>query len=327
MSETKMISEMASKISGDLFEYLKWQRKIVEDHSWECVTPEEHGKKKDHPSDCVFYYRDPYDNEMKYINTDLKSFKKNSINKKQIHSALESLSYATNCAGYNPNWHNLYKPEDSHSVYGMLFVYNHCNSYNGDFDELIRTASDEHVNHLDSGNKIFVCSPEKIVELYSMVNDIQVMIGKGSLPDVEHYCFFHPSEVLNKNHFDSVYGEPATIETLASPWIIVKHAKAAKCDAGFVIYYMKEGSEVDEFVYLLDALSYYQVLNEKGSVRIKLIKKNEFSALNLYSAIDQYFGDLGYSSERIEEIKEKLVCGTIAKSQPQFSAVEIGIVK
>ena len=73
MSETKHIADMASKVSDDLFEVFKWKRKIVEDHSWLCVTPDEHEGKNDHPSDCVFYYRDPYDNEMKYINTDLKS--------------------------------------------------------------------------------------------------------------------------------------------------------------------------------------------------------------------------------------------------------------
>ncbi|MEQ2024849.1 hypothetical protein ABLB84_03505 [Xenorhabdus szentirmaii] len=327
MSETKQIAEMASVVAEELFQYLKWKRKVVEDHSWDCVTPEEHGNKNDHPSDCVLYYRDPYDNEMKYINTDLKSYKKNSITKGQIHSALESLSYATNCAGYNPNWQNLYKPEDSHSVHGMLFVYNHCGEYDGNFDEIIRTINEEKVNHLEDTNKIFICSPKKIVELYSIVMDIQVMIGRGHLPEIDDYCFFHPSEILNKNHFDSVYGEPATIETLSSPWIIIKHAKARIREAGFVIYYMKEGQEVNEFVYLLDALSYYQILNDKGSVCIKLVNNNEFGVLNLYTAIEQYFGDLGYSDERIEELKISLVGGTIAKSQPQFSAIEIGLRK
>ena len=136
---------------------------------------------------------------------------------------------------------------------------------------------------------------------------------------------FLPNESINKNHFDKEYSEPATLEMLFSSWIILKHAAAAKGEAGYVIYYMKDGLEVDEFVYLLDALSYYQVLNDKGSVVIKLVKSNEFGMLNLQTAIQYYFQDLGYSEERISELKERLCGGTINKTTPQFSSVEIGV--
>lgn len=325
MSETKHIAEMANKVTKTLFKYFKWDRKNVEDHSWKCVTPDIHDNKHDHPSDCVFYYRDPYDGELKYINTDLKSYKKNSITKAQIHGALRSLSYATNCATYNPNWKMLFKPEDGHSVYGMLFVYNHCGEYKGDFDEIIRESNVERINHLDSYNKIFILGPQRIDELSSIVNDIKVMIGEGQLPRVNEYCFFHPNQMINKNHFDNTYSEPATIEVLSSPWIIIKHARTDECEAGFVIYYMKNGSEVDEFIYLLDALSYYQILNDKGNVRIKIVKKNDYAVINLNAAIDRYFGDIGYNEDHINKVKKMLVAGTISKIHAQFSEFEIGL--
>ncbi|HBI7864543.1 TPA: hypothetical protein K8225_004983, partial [Escherichia coli] len=51
MSETKHISEMAERVANNLFSIFKWKRKIASDFSWDCVSPDEHGGKKDHPSD------------------------------------------------------------------------------------------------------------------------------------------------------------------------------------------------------------------------------------------------------------------------------------
>lgn len=331
MSETANIAAMASKVSDDMFEIFKWKRKIVKDHSWECVTPEEHGGKKDHPSDCVFYYRDPYDNEMKYINTDLKSYKSTSITKSQIRKAMHSLTYATNCAQYNQNWKDLFSPEVSHTVHGMLYVYNHCGTYNGAFTDIVADinqsdADKQHVNHLDGHGQVYVMSPYKIVELNGVVADIQRMMGRQQLPYNDQFCFFHPSEMLNKNHFSQDYEEPATLEVLFSSWIIIKHAATPKNEAGYVIYYMQEGHEVDEFVYLLDALSYYQILNDKGSVRIKLVKKNKNAVLMLREAVGVYFRNLGYDDERIEALQDRLAGETIDKVIPQFSEVEVGLI-
>ncbi len=132
--------------------------------------------------------------------------------------------------------------------------------------------------------------------------------------------------MMTKNHFDSDYNEPATIEILTSPWIVVKHAKVENCPAGYLIYYTGEGEEVDEFMYLLDALSYYQILNNKNSVRIKFTKNNSHSALNLTVAIKRYFNDLGHDDKKIDEMIELIVKGTIDAVHPNFSAIEIGIL-
>lgn len=330
MSETANIAAMSEKIADDLFEVFKWERKIVQDQSWDCVNPEDHANKKDHPSDCVFYYRDPYDGEQKYINTDLKSYAKTSINAYQIRKAILSLSYATNCAAYNPNWKKLFKPEDPHTIKGLLFVYNHTGDYNGDFGKIVNEINDSgkdnpKVNHLDGNNQIFIMSPQKIVELNSIAKDIQVMIGTKVLPDTDKFCYFHPNEVLNKNHTSHDYSEPATLEVLFSPWIIIKHAATTKIEAGYVIYYMKSGESVDEFIYLLDALSYFQILNDKGSVNIKLVHKNSHAALNLREAVNLYFTNLGYDEERVKALQENLAGKTIDKVIPQFSSIEIGL--
>jgi len=332
MSETANIAKMAELVSNNLFSAFKWQRKIARDHSWDCVTSEEHGGKDSHPSDCVFYYRDPYDNQMKYVNTDLKSFAKSSIKKEKIRKAMHSLSYATNCAQYNENWQNLFKPEASHAIKGMLFTYNHCGTYNGDFDEILKDINESNqdnpkVNHLEGHSQIYVMSPYKITELNSIAKDLKVMTGEGLLPKSDKYCFFHPSEILNKNHSNQDYSEPATLEVLFSSWIIVKHDKADNTKAGYVIYYMEEGETVEEFIYLLDALSYYQILNDKGSVNIKLVKRTQNGALNLQEAIGRYFGNIGYSEQQINGLKNDLEATTIDKITPQFSDVEVGLMQ
>ena len=49
-----------------------------------------------------------------------------------------------------------------------------------------------------------------------------------------------------------------------------EHGEGKKCNAGYLIYYTRKGEEIDEFVYLLDALSYYQVLNNKAEVHAQI---------------------------------------------------------
>ncbi|HDR2543821.1 hypothetical protein [Enterobacter mori] len=325
MSETKHISEMAEKVANNLFSIFKWERKIVSDHSWECNSPEEHGGKKDHPSDCVFYYRDPYDNEVKYINTDLKSYAKGSITKEQINKAIHSLSYATNCAQYNDNWKKLFKPDNNSSVMGMLFVYNHCGEYNGGFSEIVSEISSDY-NHLDNGKMISILSPYKINTLNSIACDIRVMIGKDELPRQNKFSFYHPNEMLVKNHFDNDFTEPATINVLTSPWIIIKHAECEKEKAGFLIYYTKDGSEEEEFDYFIDALSYYQIIDNTKNVRIKLTKKNSHAAHNLLDSICKYYVRLGRKEEEAIALANAMVKGTIDLVIPQFSPIEIGVL-
>lgn len=331
MSETAQIAKMAEVVSKELFSAFKWKHKLSQDHSWDCVVSDEHGGKSSHPSDCVMYYRDPYDRQMKYVNTDLKSYAKGSINKTQIRKAMHSLTYATNCAQYNENWAKLFNPEESYDVKGMLFVYNHCDTYNGDFDGILNDINESDkerpkVNHLDGYSQVYVMSPNKITELISIAKDLKLMTADGLLPKSDKYCFFHPSEVLNKNHSSNKdYSEPATLEVLFSSWIIVKHDTADNREAGYVIYYMEDGETIEEFIYLLDALSYYQVLNDKGSVNIRLVKKNKFGSSNLQEAIGQYFGCIGYSEKQINELKKEIDVQTIGRFTHQFSDVELGL--
>lgn len=74
MSETGNIEELAKIVSGDIFKWFKWKVCALKDADWKCVIDSH--KKNTHPSDVVYYYDDPYSGDVIYINTDLKSYKK-----------------------------------------------------------------------------------------------------------------------------------------------------------------------------------------------------------------------------------------------------------
>ncbi|MDM7225036.1 hypothetical protein QUH46_27270 [Klebsiella grimontii] len=93
-----------------------------------------------------------------------------------------------------------------------------------------------------------------------------------------------------------------------------------------MVYYTKDGSEDDEFDYFIDALSYYQIINNTSNVRIKLTIKNEFAASNLLNSISKYYQSLGRTESESRQIASTMVKGTIDMVVPQFSAIEIGVL-
>lgn len=74
MSETTNTAALANKVFDEIFQWLKWELCTPKDINWECCNQEKHNTKT-HPSDIVFYYKDPYTGKTQYINTDLKSYK------------------------------------------------------------------------------------------------------------------------------------------------------------------------------------------------------------------------------------------------------------
>ena len=59
MSETTNTAALANKVFDEIFQWLKWELCTPKDINWECCNQEKHNTKT-HPSDIVFYYKDPY---------------------------------------------------------------------------------------------------------------------------------------------------------------------------------------------------------------------------------------------------------------------------
>ena len=161
MAETANISKMAEKVSKEIFSEFFWERIGAMDTNWDCVQPDSH-KKKTHPTDVVFRYEHPYDNKFININFDLKSYAKGTINPTSIRHAIESLALASECTQLSEEWQRSYQAKTmGNEIISCLFVFNHDNSFDRDFEKLLFDATKRDLK-MNTGNKIFVFSPQKI---------------------------------------------------------------------------------------------------------------------------------------------------------------------
>lgn len=272
MAETKNIGDIAEKISKDIFKHFLWNTHPKRDDNFTCSNEEHKSKggkpKKTHPGDVVFYYSDPYLGKNIYLHTDLKSYAADSITTTKLREAFKSLCMTVECAKESPHWREKYSIEDSeqHDVRGMLFVHNYDESYEGCFDETINRVNLSSLP-VAPGSVLHFLGPHDIQRLYTITNDMIRLKGEDELP--KDYSFYYPDLVMIRRQGD-VWQQPATIESLVGPYLIIKHHKAENAQAGYLIYYNRPGNSPEEFVYFLDTLSRYQMLESEQKIRIRV---------------------------------------------------------
>ena len=348
--ETGAIAKMAEHASKQIFDWFKWKRVALNDQNFDCVKQNEHASRKvaqhTHPVDAVFYYHDPYLNRNIYLNTDLKSYAKGSIDASKIFPALKSLACAIDCARLSPEWQERYiHNEEAYEVRGMLFVYNHDADYDGNFYETLlapvkrrvdREAKPVHLENmpLADGQSVHIFEPALISYLSTLTVDAAQLHARGEFPET-NYEFFYPELKLVKTSGEKVK-RPATVEMLAGPYLIIKHDRVFKYSEtsgateerypeGYVVYYSRDGSTAEEFAYLLDILSGFQILDGGHKIRIRLINPNpgkdprsQFQrAITIYA---QEWNFDKYKLDRLNEIEFELV--EIARFS--FSKTDIG---
>ena len=321
MSETGNIEELAKIISTDIFNWLKWNTCSIKDQDWDCVN-EKHNKKT-HPADVVFYYDEPYSGTRLYLNTDLKSYKKISISAAKMKNALVSLSKSVECANVSSDWQDKFLVDDSTSnVKGLLFVYNNDNLFDKDFPTYLSDVSLKQVK-LTESNQIIIFGPDKINHLLNIVNDIKNFIAQGVIPSKDDYTFFYRDLFLHKAHGDE-WNQPATIEALTSPWVIVKYKVPENRNDGYIVYYNREGKTVDEFVYLLDSLSHLQLLLNEAPIHIRLMNPSNNAKNNYLKAKKSYLNTWGYDAAR-EKHLDRIEVHSINIVQTTYNPMEIGM--
>jgi hypothetical protein len=323
MAETSNIAALAERISKDIFTWFKWRSRPLHDINWECVL--EHHDKGTHPSDVVFHYEDPYTGKVLYLNTDLKSYQASSINKTQIEKALESLSLSVECANISEDWQRkfLLPHVGSSEVIGLLFIYNHDNSFGKDLNILLGKIKLSRLN-IQEKNKIVVFGPGTILNLFNIVHDLKDLVAEQQMTRYDNYTFFYPDLVLSKAHGDQ-WSHAASIELLVGPWIIIKHKEIPdQVKEGYLIYYMRDGSQVNEFVYFLDALSRFQMLLGDEPIRIRLVNAVVEAANNFNIAKDRYLREWGPDERRAKRLSE-ISINSIPTRETSFNLVEIGM--
>jgi len=330
--EVANIAAVANRITKDIFGWFKWEEIPIYDENFKCHKVDKHKKKSKkqykehtHPVDVVFRYFDPYLNEHIFLNADLKSYAKSSIKTDSVRAAIESLAKTIDCASGGDEWQKKYVLDDvDYQVRGLLFIYNHDNEYDKDFMEHIK-AIDPDKLLIPENSFIHLLDPARIVYLYTIVNDMMRLVASKEFPDSD-YSFLYPELLLHKRHGDND-NLPATIETLCSPYMIIKHGPPdSNSDmGGYVIYYNQSGSTDKEFKYLFDILSGLQILGTRETIKIRVAhhEPDQLIKSNYQSAINAYVSDWGldeYKRRDLERIEFEVVTQTLPNYMPGILA-------
>jgi hypothetical protein len=322
MSETANISALANKITDDIIESLKWKKCGPHDEKWTCVKAEH--KKKEHPSDVVFYYDDPYSGKTLYLNTDLKSYAANSISAQSTQTALESLALAVDCANVSSDWQDLYLADADRfdKVCGLYFLFNHDNKFIKQWSNVFASIDFDKIK-LSENHQIFILNPHTIRQIYNISIDIKSLSGVQKLPFIEECSYFYPDLVLSRTH-GGEWNQPATIEAINAPWIILKHKKCKHYEEGYLIYYNQRGDSSEEFLYFIDMLSHYQILISDSPIRVRLTDPNKKAIAFFNKAIIEYMTFWG-PDEAKEQRLNSIEINSIPSIAPYYNPLEVGI--
>lgn len=337
MSETANIAFIASKIAKDIFGAFYWNVYPQKDTNFECVFPDKHRTptdkpKKEHPGDVVFHYIDPYLNKRVHLHTDLKSYGKSTLKISNVRAALNSLAMTVECAEASADWRAkfLENDQESHEIRGLLFVANHDNEAPDKFDEQLSKIN-RNALEIAKDNTLHVLGPNAISNLFSVASDIKLSVANGEIS--KFYRFFYPDLTLWKRGRAEDERSAATIETLLSPYFILRHDRVMDEDdstqvkqrAGSLVYYSRKGETVDEFVYLIDSLSRYQLVNAKEQIRVRVFNKSRSHQFknNFEKAKKRYCEAWHFEDGRESEIMD-ISIDVISQFSPNYSPDEIG---
>jgi hypothetical protein len=323
MGETSNISIMAELLSKDLFTMFKWERVGPININWSCQN--DHHKKKTHPSDVVLCYPEPYRNRTTYVNCDLKSYAKGSIAAGSIINSIENLALAVECANVSQDWQKQYLKynESNAEIVGLLFIYNHDGLFDKDFDRMIREAAKDKIN-IPKNVKVFVLGPRDICYLNTVVNDVKRMIADEVIPvSSGDRCFYYP-DLYNEKVMQKDWSVAATLETLTGPWQMIKYKKANSSEHGIVIYCKDTGDRVEEFIYLIDYLFHYQILQNYSDIRVKLPNASSHAASVFTHALKQYTARYEGHEELVKRL-ESLSYEPVTNVISTFNETEIGM--
>lgn len=242
-----------------------------------------------------------------------------------VEKTLKSLGQTIACAKRSQEWKGKYIIDDeSYDIRGLLFVYNHDNQSNKDFYDFFfppkpikgKRAAAIKIDKLgiERDIQIHIIEPKAINYMITINADIEHLISNKKFPsEYNEYGFYYPQLTLHKssqNHLN----KPATIELITSPYLIIKHKKTKTYDRegkeqvhyceGYLIYYNREGNEDMEFLYLLDALSNFQIFDGRNLIRIRVTSENRNPSLKstFIRALKNYANAWGLEYDESKDI-------------------------
>lgn len=343
MAETKNIDEIAGIISSKIFHELRWSSSDETDINWDCcmeshltkiqitardkaISESREPKSKTHPTDVVFSYVDPYDDEItQYIQTDLKSYNKTTMeNNSAILKTIRSLSQQVECANRSQQWREKFNndPNGRNIVHGLLFIYNHDNEYDAELLSKISTTAVAGHN-LPENSMMAIFDPKLIRFLLSVTEEIDkrrnIPVRTGQIneqllqkiPEFEECSFFYP----DKHNKVSTKGVnlPASIEMITSGMLFYsyQHNYLRDDEENRVvnkvlnIFWHENVTLKEQFVFILEYIINYQLLNQFDRIFIMTPFASASSAL-LTAAINSYARMYSFNRVQLQTFKDKI---------------------
>lgn len=179
------------------------------------------------------------------------------------------------------------------------------------------------------GHTLHVLGPDQISNLFCIAADLKLQVADKKAGAA--YRFFYPDLTLWKRHTVDDARVAATIELLLSPYFIVRYPSVEDSDGttvarrGSIVYYGRAGETVQEFIYLLDALSRYQLISSHEDLRIRVFSQNKSETIknNFNQAKSTYCETWHFSGPREAEI-QAITIDSIPMLAPNYSPDEIG---
>jgi len=324
MAETVSISEMAAKISREIFDELRWEMLPATDTNWACVNQSH--QKTTHPSDVVFTYLEPYRNLRTYLNCDLKSYARQTISRGAIATAIRNLALSISCADVSEEWQRLYKNHrENFQIVGLLFIYNHDGEFDKDFKSFLHQALTDEMD-LDANKKIIVLGPQDICFLSTIVTDVKVLRGDEKIGKKGDCSFYFP-DLISRKLIGATDALAATVEMITSPIIVFRYRMPGSAvESGLKIYYRRSGGSIEEFIYLFDYLFHFQII-ENDSIReveFRLPYPDKHAPALFEAAKTEYAirfqNDTGFA-KRFGKVRYS----SVTKVVNQYSEIEIGM--
>jgi hypothetical protein len=329
LAETSNIALMATKLSDEVFSEFFWTKVGPEDQNWPCEDKEHHGVST-HPADVVFYYDEPYSERRTFVHCDLKSYAKSSISVENVQSAVASLARQVACAEKSETWRNLYMHGNvTPDVCGLLFIYNHDGEFDRDFSSMLASVKRKDLL-LPKGARLFVLSPRDIFWIDNVRYDIRQLrgaSGPNALPAAQHCKFFYP-QLDGQANLQPGKARAATLEMLTSPWIVFEYKHGPNLsERGVIVYYRRSGETEEEFMYLLDFLRHYQVMEDATKIEVRSLITNDAASSSFQKAKQRYSESLG-DRQRLTELAEKINSiryGKMTQTITTFSSIDLGM--
>lgn len=330
--EHQNVAMMAEKASKEIFEVFGWKQVGPKNQNWACVDLEKHDRKrsKTHPSDVVYRYEDPWSGKNVYVSSDLKSYARGTIGQQPVAAALRGVSRGVECANRSEEFQRLYVTATHPSqVIGMLFVYNHDNGYDEDFNKVMEDLNPSSAD-VAPNNRVGVIGPKRVIYLNTIAKDILIAQGKKGELGTDADCeFFYPN--LQTVRFAKTTSPVVNLETLLCPWLVMRYARptVGVSQPGYFVYCDGRGDSVGEFQYLLDYLFKYQIATDRVRISIRMAFACPEAAALFEKAKETYAEDYwpiaNVSPEQVRQRMANIDLQTITSLVPRFSEIELGM--